>query len=316
MYLKDNDKLNFIVDLYHTFNEKFTGGIVVLHYLAYKIAEKGHNVYIFCQPEYPHENITVLPGSKINDGFMTYYHFEPFNFPLFKTISIYPQITRWNPYNTSCVSRWILYHTQEDIESTYNEEDQYFNFSNFNTYRKTEMSKLTLLDYHLNDLYVTNEKDKRDGYCHILNKNTQDNFIQTFDDFKSVDITNWQENGGYEYLREQFNKYEFFLTYDQNTFMTVAAALCGCKSIILNPFNYKEHGDNAFIQNYKKLKYHSPTEFRIKNPLQLFGVAYGIDDLPWAEKTLDLVRDHCENLKELDEKTLSDFIDFWENKLL
>ena len=57
MEFHNNGKLNFVIDLHTTFGEALTGGLMVLHYLAYIIAKKGHNVYIFCEPEYPHENI-------------------------------------------------------------------------------------------------------------------------------------------------------------------------------------------------------------------------------------------------------------------
>ena len=46
--LKDNGKINFIVNIHYNYGECLTGGIVAMHYLAYLLAKEGHNVYIFC----------------------------------------------------------------------------------------------------------------------------------------------------------------------------------------------------------------------------------------------------------------------------
>ena len=53
-----------------------------------------------------------------------------------------------------------------------------------------------------------------------------------------------------------------------------------------------------------------------KNPIQLFGVAYGLDDIGWANKTIDLVRDNIIELEKRDSITVDNFVNYWENKLL
>ena len=58
----------------------------------------------------------------------------------------------------------------------------------------------------------------------------------------------------------------------------------------------------------------TPTEYRLQNPIQMFGVAYGLDDISWANKTIDLARDHIQELEKIDEKSVDDFIKFWEKK--
>ena len=133
--LNEEGKLNFVICLFLPLEKMVSGGLICLHKLAYKLADRGHNVYIFCEPEYPHENIKIIPSVvEFHDGgFIHGYSWDPFNFPLENTISIYPQITRFNPFNTKYVVRWILYDTQKDIEDTYGENDTYFNYLNFNT---------------------------------------------------------------------------------------------------------------------------------------------------------------------------------------
>ena len=98
-------------------------------------------------------------------------------------------------------------------------------------------------------------------------------------------------------MADVFNEHEYFLTFDDKTFLTLAAAMCGCKPIILKNNNI------------------SPSEFREKNPLQKYGVAYGIDDLDWVEKTISKVPEYVDYMDEMDNKTIDEFIIFWENKL-
>ena len=51
------DKLNFIINLHLSIKEMRNGGLMVLHKLAYELANRDHNVYIFSEPYYPHPNI-------------------------------------------------------------------------------------------------------------------------------------------------------------------------------------------------------------------------------------------------------------------
>jgi hypothetical protein len=36
-----------------------------------------------------------------------------------------------------------------------------------------------------------------------------------------------------------------------------------------------------------------------------------IDDISWANKTIDLARNHLEKLQKIDDKTVDSFIEFW-----
>jgi hypothetical protein len=314
MKLPDNDKLNFLVGVHVEFKDILTGGVVAMHMLAYKLAERGHNVFTFCEPEYKHPNITVIPSKgNIINNFETQWSWESFQYPIDKTISIYPQITRKNPYNTKHVSRWILYHTEYLIEEIFGENDVYFNYGNFKTFKNVPDRKLTVSNYYFDKLYVTNNENRK-GFCHLAHKNTPPNSDEIFKTFNSFDLNNWKTSGAFDYLREQFNKYEYFLTYDQKSFFTVAATLCGCKAIILNPGPSLEIAVNAFTESEEYLKTYTPTEYRLNNPIQMFGIAYGFDDISWANKTLNLSTDYLKELEIIDDKTVDEFINFWIKK--
>ena len=314
----EEGKLNFIVNLFLPLDKMPNGGILVLHKLSYKLAEKGHNVYIFCKPEYPHQNITVI-NSGVKIGENGEYYWEQFNFSLKNTISIYPEITRGNPYNTRHVTRWILYHTTKDVEKTYGEDDVYFNLLNFKTFKLVPDNKLKIFDYKLDSLYVTNN-GKRKTFCHILKKNVPPGGEKIFEDLKSFDLKDWYNKGNlngnnpYDYLRDMFNQYEYFLSYDQASYFNIMATLCGCKTVILNTGTPYEPKPNANVELNERCEI-TPTEFRLNNYLQQFGIAYGWDDLQWAKDTLPIVRSYIEQLEIIDDKTVDGFIKYWINKI-
>lgn len=308
-------KINFILAIFTNYSQSLTGGIVAMHKLAYDLADRGHNVYIFCEPEYPHQNIhTISSGLTHSRGFANHYIWEGFVFPYDKTVSIYPQIHRGNPFNTIHNVRWILYDTEWEIEKNYDENDVYFNYGNFKTFRKTDDKKLTVFNYNFDKLYQTNS-GKRKGFCHLIHKHTPPGGLEIFDKLDSFDLTNWKSKGAYDYLRENLNQYEYFLTYDQKSFYPLAAGLCGCKTIILNPGPSYEFAENAWSSSEKYSDSLTPTEYRLLNPIQMFGVAYGWDDIQWANNTIGMVKDHLLELEKIDRKTVDNFVDYWYNKL-
>lgn len=316
MELANDNKLNYIIYLFTSFAEAMTGGLVALHKLAYKLAERGNNVYIFCEPEFTHPNIYVIPSEKIYDvEFIQSHTWYPFTYPLYKTIAIYPQITRGNPFNTQYVVRWVLYDTQLDIESDYGSDDEYFFYGDFKTFKSVDKKPLTVFNYFFDKLYNFNN-GKRKTFCHIIHKNTPPNGEKIFEELGSFDLTNWKTNGGHEYLRDKLNEYEYMLTYDQKTFYSLAAGLCGTKTIILNAGSPYVFTSNAYTESEDYKQNMSPTEYRLRNPIQAFGVAYGWDDISWANKTIDFVPDYLKELEKIDDKTVDGFVYFWNKKLI
>lgn len=318
MILPNNNNLNFLIGTHLSIGEDMTGGNIVLHKLAFELASRNQNVFIFSNPAYPHENIRQIKSQYSYKEGQTRFSWEQFNYPINKTIAIYPQTTVGNPFNCKHVVRWILYHTQENIEKTYDENDHYFNFGEFSTFRKHyTQNKLTVFDYQFDKLFNRNDNN-RQGFCHILHKQTPENTENVFKLFNSKNLEEFKTTKRFDFnfLNEQLNKYEYFLTYDKKSFYTVAAVLCGCKAIILEPENKTEFYENAFTKSKKNNYIMTPTEFRLENPIQMFGVAFGLEDIAWADKTINLAREHLKNLEIIDFRTVDKFNNFWIDKLL
>ena len=59
----------------------------------------------------------------------------------------------------------------------------------------------------------------------------------------------------------------------------------------------------------------TPIEYRMNNPVQMCGVAYGMNDIKWAEQTIGLVKYNLLQLEKQDNKTVDEFIRYWESKI-
>jgi hypothetical protein len=291
-------KLNYIVPTFHTFSDNNSGGNIALHKLAFELAIRNNSVLVFAEPEYPHPNIVVKKSEakRIQQGSSSY-TWEPFTFPIFSTVTVMPEVMGGNFFGTKYMARWILYHTQKHIEDGWGENDVYFNYGTFTTSREVPYRKLTIMDYHFDKLYDEGNP-RRKGFCHILHKTTPSDSNVLLDKLGSQDIKGWFQNGGYDFLRTQLNKYEYFLTYDHKTFMAVAAVLCGTKVIVLN-----------------EDKKTTPLEYRLDNPIFMYGVAYGMSDIQWANDTIHMARQNLESMEEIDKKSINEFDAFWRKKL-
>jgi len=298
----ENGKLNFIVSTQYAIAYPEKGASIVLNKLAYEIAVRGHNVYVFDEPYYPHENIKVIPTEldEQDNYHNSKFVWEPFNFPIHKTISIYTQVSIGNPYNTIHNVRWVLHDYSQEHWDSFGDEDIVYNFGDFKVPENTKQSPLTVFDYKL-DKFKNLNNQKRKGFCYLTQKGKQtpEHAKDYLEKFTLDDISDWYLKGGDEYLLETLNNYEYLITFEDKTYLTTIAGLCGTKSIVVN-----------------SEKYLTPIDFRLKNPYQLFGVAYGFDDISWANKTIDLVRDNLEELEKRDSISVDNFVKYWEKKLL
>lgn len=284
-------KLNFIIDCRHTFGESLRGGIIVLQKLAHDLVELGHNVYMPTKPMYS-DKIIEIPtfGNSWNNYENPSFGFDTFTFPYDNTISIYPG-GYGNLYNTKYVVRWLLQDTEESYEKTWSKNDLIYDFANFETISNLPKKELTTFDFRFNEMF-NKHYENRKGFCYLKHKNTPENNSTIIEQLNPTNLQGWETKGAWSFLSEEFNKHEYFVTFDRKTTFCVLAAMCGCKSIVLNP-------DKSV----------TPIEFRMKTPAFQFGVAYGLEDISWANKTVDLSRDYIIELDKYNKKTVINFVD-------
>jgi hypothetical protein len=182
-----------------------------------------------------------------------------------------------------------LQDTEKNYEDTWLDTDFIYDFANFKTLQFREKKQLTTLDFRFNEMI--NNNNKRNGFCFINHKNTPENYVDIISQFNPTILNGWEQKGGWSFLSKEFNKHEYFITFDKKTAFCVLAAMCGCKAIILNE-------DKSVL----------PIEFRLQNPLLQFGVSYGLNDISWSNKTIDLVWDNILQLDKQHKKTIIDFV--------
>lgn len=270
------------------------GGHVVLHKFVQILSELESDVWTTEEPLFKC-NAKVIEKNEEGEFDLSFLE----NKKQSDTVVLYPEQVEGNPFKIKNVSRWILYHTSKEIENTWNKGDVYFYFQpGFRTQRKDEeLKRMTILDTKLSVCVNKGFGSKRSGYCHI-NKKKYPNGEKILESLNSTDLGDFMENGGFEYLVEELNKYEFFVTFDDATHYLVIAAMCGCRSVSLRP--------NVTI---------SPDKYRELYPTRKYGVAFGWEDLKHADLTRDLVKDHMKTYENKSVQEVKSFISFWKNKL-
>lgn len=283
--------------IYTPGSREWTGGHVVLHALAKKLADKGLNVWI-TSPAMFNSKVKVLEKRVIeeeNGETREEIDLRPLH-KVKDLYVVYPEQIEGNPLKIHNVIRWILYYVKDEIKNTWSKNDILFFLTPAFTkgFDKPEdgFRFLETMDLKLDVFTNKGYGGQRNGYCHVRKKNFPKDEAH-FAHYGSKDLSDFMEQGGFKYLAEQFNRAEYFLSYDHATFYTLAAALCGCRVVIVNP--------NPHI---------SPINFRRKFPSQMYGVAYGWMDLKHADLTRDLVKPYLQELEKKNDKLIRDFIDY------
>lgn len=262
---------------------EMSGGMTVIRKLAKDLVKLGYLVFVIDKQFNVNGTILISEAQASNLGFND-------------LITIYPEITKGNPLNSKNVVRWILYNTRPEIEETWSSSDFYFYFSEFfNTTRIEDKKILTCVDFKL-DLFC-DKNQQREGYCHIARYhkvNIPDYLLK--EKYNSEDLFKGHMQNGWEWLVNKLNTKKYFITYDQATYYSVIAAMCGCISIILN------HDDD------KKYKKEIP-------PSHKYGIAYGFEEIDSSIKTRKLIKPYLKKMENDSIKTVKNFVSFFKNKI-
>lgn len=274
--------INYLIYEPYGFNNKI-GGIVALHNLAKELSDLNKNCYIITPLHNGQYNYNHIPTTTPID-------YDPNN-----TLVIYPEIIKDNPLKATNVVRWLLnnqtnYYSKSDIIF------KYLNyFTNLEGYKIEGI--LNTFDPYL-DIF-NNKNLPREGYCYTLKgkdfkTNKSKPFIHKENDL-CIDTIEYGEN--FKNLISIFNQKEYFITYQTATFLSLIAALCGCIPICVPELDLTEE------------------DFRKKIPNQKYGVAYGINNIPYAKKTLNKVKPHLLSQVKESKQTVINFCDKVENKI-
>ncbi len=275
------------------------GGSLSLHSLAENLALLGEEVYITCKKIRKHSLVKILDPY---EDIWSIYSKE-------QTIVIYPEIIFNNPLGAKNVCRWLMNDPDAFKNfSNYEPEGTFFKFSNLFNYKKLN-KEIPLLFSFISKVQVfhptTSKNNFREGTVYTLRKGEDiSNKKELEEKLKKYPIKpDWKK---LRFIDKQifdieiiniFGSCKYFISYDHATYLTIIAALCGCIPIVIPSEKYSK---SEWIQNV---------------PIQRYGVAYGFDEIEYAEKTLHLVKNNILEEQKNSLKSILNFNDFWYKKI-
>lgn len=306
-----SSKLNFVV-----FIDRFdylSGMNHCFHSIAEQLARQGENVYTlgpgkpgfkykFFKIENFDNNTGIIP--EINHIDLKYNNLDPSSTVFITNFyGEYPYLEEYNrivlitdPDGHLELNKNYLYFYQSDSYRYKDKKytgplrfyDPYTKFwypSSFNTNKNTFLLKKLFrtpgvdIDKHVNENLRKFQKITRYNFENIDNiAGILGYYPNAFDEHRKLQRQMWSES-------------EYFICFDKHSANAVFAALCGANSVII-PLNNEL----------------SPEEFREKNPVYKYGVAYGIEDLDHMKKTKNLVRKHCQEMHDVYLNDVKNFI--------
>ncbi len=181
------------------------------------------------------------------------------------SIVIYPEIVLGNPLGARHVVRWLLYRPGLRDPYRFGPDEMFFRAGEMADLPEVTGGAADLFLWRINDAYYDQGRRDRKGACYLVRKGTDKPRLPETADAICIDGLPHAE------VAEIFNRCTTFYSYDEASFYSQYAAICGCDSVVVPGL------------------YPSRTEWVAHHPTARYGVAYGLDDLDHARATRDLV---------------------------
>lgn len=283
-------KRNFII--FSPPYDENSGGIIVLHKLCHLLNQIGEEAYLWPASQKPALSLFKRLKKKLSK--QEYALCADYNTPLAKfsdlkssSIVVYPEIINGNPLKAKNVVRWLLhkpgFHTGV---AEFSESELFFSYDE-NCYEPgygIDISNI-LTVVAINPAYAFDDNPSRSGSCYMLRKGKGRDI--THDDENSLFIDDLE----HDEVASVFKQKKYFYCYDEYTFFSQYAALCGCISVVMPA------GDK------------SKEEWVENHPISKYGIAYGVDDIEHAIKTMDKVGDYFKELEQNSILSTKSFVD-------
>jgi hypothetical protein len=274
------------------------GGIVVQFYLAKLLDELGLNVRIIISDFNTHYNTYKNNSNNIFNRFWTN------DFPIDdNVIVIYCEGTTGNPLGAKNVVRWMLSELGKNVPvnrlHTWGKNELVYYFNKELIHYKTPEKIYKYLPIIYLDPIIKNINNKRKGCCYTIRKGSSYhknlNYIHPNGSFE---IT--RQHSQYDYVKI-FNKFDIFITYDNLTFLTIISVICGCITIV-------NKVDGLSKSDWIKTLGTFSDYMENKGINELYGIAYGIDDLEYARKTIHLAETQLKDIINYGNNSINSFI--------
>uniref|UniRef100_A0A6C0B8Z0 NAD-dependent epimerase/dehydratase domain-containing protein n=1 Tax=viral metagenome TaxID=1070528 RepID=A0A6C0B8Z0_9ZZZZ len=278
-----------IIIFTHMGGTDLSGGTIVEYYLGKVLEELGQNVKIY-----------TVDGFRPDNGI--YANFYNNEFPIDDNcVVIYCEGTVGNPLNAKYVVRWLLSELGKNVPydwvNTWGKDELVYYFNSETKFgvfpEKKDVVYKLLSPLYINPCISQHNFEERSGICYALRKSVwHRNPINWYSEINGVPIENaylLPHSLTHSEFSEIFNKYKVFICYDPCTFLTIMAAICGCISVVY-PWDGLTKLEwitkTGCVSNYLEAK-------GLDN---LYGIAYGMDDLQYAINTLHLVQEQWHDI--------------------
>lgn len=265
------------------------GGCLVLYYLCKLLRDLGETAYLIPRPRNKRLWKQWHRNAK-RSGFGEHIWKKD---ELTNEVVIYPEIIHNNPKNAKNVVRYLLhkpgFHINRKIN--YGESDLIIGYREAFTTKEfpiTDKNCVTI-EYTMDDVYYQTNFGERLKTCYMVRKGK--NLKLHPNDAICLDGKSHQE------IAKIFNECDKFICYDTDTYFAYFAVRCGCKSIVI---------PNKGV---------SKKEWR-PNVKETYGIAYGLDDIKYAEQTKDKFWETQKEIKSNSIKAVKKFIKLCENNFL
>jgi hypothetical protein len=277
-------KLKYIIDI-NCFLPN-SGGIVALHKLCHDLRKIGEESYVLSRQTHPLIDAPFLGDKRFSQQ---------------ETVVVYPEIVAGNPHNCRNVVRWILNTPGkcsnsriEDFYSLKKPTDLLFKYSEYFHLRDESESKGLLTTTFIDtDIFYRGTDTQRSGSAFMIKKGGASKIIHPDN---SVNISMLEHD--WTAMANIFRKIETFYCYDNASYWAFLAALCGCTSIV-------QPDSNMLFEEWSDMHDHMK-----------YGVAYGLEHVDHAKKTLDLVPQTIKNTSERYLRTVKNFVEVCEKTFL
>jgi hypothetical protein len=264
-----NFNINFII--YSQFPEymDYIGSPVACHTLANNLKLLGENSYVYSNSTHPKFTTTCIPwGTSLS------YDKE-------NTIIIFPAgagehtFEHLIPDDLKSIPNVVRLMVNKQVKLYPFTDKIYQLFPYFDTLPDIKPDGHLPAVYYDLDLFY-NKNLPRNGSCYLIKGGHHDDGTITKKVHTDEDLcidNYWAYPGDrMEFLASIFNEKETFISYNAQTSISLLAALCGCKSIVIPS---PQISRDKWLSQFDYSKY---------------GIAFGLDDIKRAEDTSHLVR--------------------------
>lgn len=258
------------------------GGLKVLHKLCHLLNESGRDAYLI-----PYDfNQTFGIYDNYNVKMVTQEILDNLN----DVVVVYPESWYGNYLNAPNVVRWMIGFPSEKHIATWDSTDLWFWYMPFyitKEYNKDSQNILYIGEQH-RDVFFDRGLERK-GTCWTLRKAQGQIKESEYIHPKEGLFIPYHAAGDIVGLSNLFNSKEQFYCYDNYTYLTIQALMCGTETVV---YPYKTTKE-AFFEGYELNKY----------------IAFGIEDLPRARSLKPEFESHLDRIEQRTKEQLEQFVD-------